>query len=87
MRPGIQKNAARCRRCGDVIQSGHTHDFRWCRCGAIAVDGGHAYLARTGRPEDCEELSVCLHAPAAGFQDRCRFCGQNVAKPQVGDHD
>src|SRR5574337_866627 len=30
----------RCKKCDDVIQSMHRHDFRWCKCGAIAIDGG-----------------------------------------------
>lgn len=52
------KNAGRCRLCGDVIESKHRHDFVRCKCGAVAVDGGRAYLRRIGNPEDFEELSV-----------------------------
>jgi hypothetical protein len=40
----IIRNAARCRKCGDVIESKHRHDFQACRCGAIFVDGGRDYL-------------------------------------------
>ncbi len=54
----IIHNAIRCRRCDDVIESLHRHDFKWCRCGAVAVDGGHEYLRRVGNLEDCDELSV-----------------------------
>lgn len=53
----IKRNAARCRRCGDEIESTHTHDFRWCRCRAIAVDGGRSYLKRSGALDAIEELS------------------------------
>lgn len=53
----IKVNKAKCKKCGDVIESTHTHDFVRCKCGAIAVDGGHDYLRRLGNPEDCEELS------------------------------
>ena len=55
----IVRNAARCRHCGDVIESTNTHDFKRCSCGAIFVDGGHAYLGRgfTDSPDDYEELS------------------------------
>lgn len=42
----ILRNAAECRRCGDVIESKHRHDFVACSCGAIFVDGGKAYLRR-----------------------------------------
>jgi len=53
----IIKNAAKCLKCGDIIESTHRHDFVGCKCGAIHVDGGHAYLRRVGNLEDMEELS------------------------------
>ena len=40
----IIRNAARCKKCGDVIESKHRHDFVSCKCGAIAVDGGTDYI-------------------------------------------
>ena len=40
------RNAARCKCCGDVIESRHVHDFVSCKCGAIFVDGGLEYLRR-----------------------------------------
>lgn len=42
----IIANKAKCRICGDIIQSLHRHDFRSCSCGEISVDGGHSYLRR-----------------------------------------
>ena len=42
----ITKNAAKCRLCGDVIESKSVHDFVVCSCGEIFVDGGHEYLRR-----------------------------------------
>lgn len=55
----ILRNAARCRRCGDVIESVRTHDFVRCSCGAIFVDGGLSYLRRgfMNSPSDIEDLS------------------------------
>jgi hypothetical protein len=53
----LVRNAARCLKCGDVIESKHRHDFQKCRCGAIAVDGGLSYVRRLGWPEQMEELS------------------------------
>ena len=55
----IITNKIRCRKCGDVIESKYTHDFRFCKCGAVAVDGGKEYLRRVGNLEDWEELSEC----------------------------
>lgn len=34
----------RCMLCGDVIRSMSVHDFKYCKCGAISVDGGAEYL-------------------------------------------
>lgn len=34
------RNRARCRHCGDVIESKHLHDHVRCSCGAIELDGG-----------------------------------------------
>lgn len=57
----IIKNAARCTHCGDIIESKSVHDFRWCSCKTVAVDGGHCYLKRSFKnsPADFEDLSVC----------------------------
>lgn len=53
----ILKNKIQCNKCGDVIESCSVHDFKFCRCGAVAVDGGHEYLRRCGSREDITELS------------------------------
>jgi hypothetical protein len=52
----ILRNAVRCCRCNQVIESESVHDFRRCACGATAVDGGRRYLARSGT--EFEELAV-----------------------------
>lgn len=54
----LTKNAVKCLKCEQVIESKHRHDFKWCKCRAIAVDGGLAYLKRCGDLEDYEELST-----------------------------
>lgn len=58
LRGVIRRNAIRCRHCGDVVESHGQHDFHSCWCGKVAVDGGQAYLGRTGFSDDAEELSV-----------------------------
>lgn len=58
----IIRNRIRCKKCGDVIESFHRHDFKWCSCGACAVDGGHDYLKRTGDPESWDDISECEYA-------------------------
>ena len=54
----ILVNKIQCNLCGDVIESTSVHDFKWCKCGAVAVDGGHEYMKRCGNPEDITELSI-----------------------------
>ena len=55
--PNIIRNAIRCKKCGDVIESETVHDFKFCSCGSCAVDGGLDYLRRCGNRGDWEELS------------------------------
>ena len=53
----IISNKIRCRHCGDVIESLHVHDFKWCKCGKVAVDGGRHYLKRSGDLNGYDDLS------------------------------
>lgn len=50
-------NAVQCAKCDDVVVSSHRHDFRYCKCGAIAVDGGLEYTKRCGDIFNCIDLS------------------------------
>lgn len=60
MRYRITKNAIRCNKCGDVIESVNVHDFKWCSCQSVAVDGGHDYLRRVGNPDDFTDISTTV---------------------------
>lgn len=51
-------NKIRCKKCGDIIESKTVHDFLFCKCKSVAVDGGLDYIRRVGAKEDWEELSV-----------------------------
>lgn len=54
----LKKNRARCRKCKDIIESTHDHDFKFCTCGEIFVDGGLSYLRRGANSfANLEELS------------------------------
>ena len=44
------------KKCGDIIESKSVHDFKFCKCEAVAVDGGHDYLRRVGALEDWEDF-------------------------------
>lgn len=52
-------NQAKCLKCSDVITSSHRHDFVWCSCKSLAVDGGSAYSKRLfNKIGEWEELSI-----------------------------
>lgn len=61
----IIKNAIQCKLCGDIIESTYRHEYIQCKCGACAVDGGHDYLRRSYRAEDCYiDLSETIEVSA-----------------------
>lgn len=51
-------NSIKCLHCGDKLISDHHHDFKFCKCKSVAVDGGENYLRRIGLREDYEEASA-----------------------------
>ena len=63
------KNAIKCNICGDVIESKHRHDFKFCKCGAVAVDGGLDYTRRIFKnsPNDFVDLSEW------GYEEDCEL--------------
>ena len=56
----IIANKAKCKKCGDIIESVSVHDFVTCSCGAISVDGGKSYLRRSGELDNLIDLSVSI---------------------------
>lgn len=56
--PKIIRNAVRCKKCDDTVESRHVHDFKWCSCRAIFTDGGLSYIRRGGDLDSMEDLSV-----------------------------
>jgi hypothetical protein len=42
----------KCLKCNDIIESMHRHDFVWCSCGNIFIDGGNDYMRFGGRGLD-----------------------------------
>ena len=54
----IVTNKIRCKKCGDVIESIHRHDFKFCKCRKVAVDGGRDYLRRVGNSDDFVDMTL-----------------------------
>ena len=46
----------KCLKCLDIIQSLYRHDFKWCACQSIAVDGGSDYLKMSSKPDAKYEI-------------------------------
>lgn len=38
------RNRAKCRLCGEVLESFHRHDYVECKCKEISIDGGADYF-------------------------------------------
>lgn len=65
----MSKNAIRCKHCGEIIESTSVHDFKFCSCESVAVDGGHDYLRRcfNTSPDDFEDLSEFIEQRLSHF--------------------
>lgn len=58
----VTRNRARCKKCGDIVESKTRHSYVECRCKSIAVDGGFDYLRRVGDLDSIEEMSEVREA-------------------------
>lgn len=58
----IKKNRIKCLFCNDIIESKSVHDYKKCKCGKVATDGGTQYIRISFpsgmKPEDCF-LNMC----------------------------
>lgn len=52
------KAKIKCLKCGDIIESMFRHDFRWCSCRNIFIDGGNDYLRYGGNVEDKDSYII-----------------------------
>lgn len=53
-------NKIQCLHCGDIIESKTVHDYKRCRCGKVAVDGGKYYCKRAFPSFPAEEHYIEL---------------------------
>jgi hypothetical protein len=66
------RHAIQCKKCLEIIESKHIHDFKICSCRAVGIDGGISEGNRIlGNLSDIEERSM--------------FCA-NVLKKKFGYH-
>ena len=64
MKKALIQNELECKKCGDIIYSAHLHDFKYCKCGSVAVDGGMSYIRRVGNVEDIVDRSMHMDVDA-----------------------
>ena len=50
--------AIKCSTCRDTIFSRARHDFHWCSCGEVAVDGGFDYLKISFKKEMPSQIAL-----------------------------
>lgn len=70
----IVRNMVRCNRCFDVIESTHVHDFKFCSCESVAVDGGLHYLKRSFTPDESGD-KMYLELSLDTSNEKCPMCG------------
>lgn len=60
----MEVSAVKCLRCGDIVYSRSRHDFRWCSCESVAIDGGqgNSYCKVTGQPDQFEMTKINVDA-------------------------
>ncbi len=64
MKKVLIQNELKCKNCGDIVHSAYRHDFKYCKCGSVAVDGGTDYIRRVGNVEDIVERSMHMDEDA-----------------------
>ena len=59
----LKLNAAKCLKCKSIIISRHRHDFVWCACQNIFVDGGTIYQRIGGPALDDDSYELLTELP------------------------
>ena len=58
----IETSAVYCKKCGTVLFSRATHDYRSCHCGGVAIDGGFDYCKINFKNEN-DMVFFCIILP------------------------
>lgn len=70
----ILHNKIKCNHCGDIIESYNVHDFKYCKCNTVFVDGGHEYLRRGfNEKDDYTELSESVAINEHGVNKNIKY--------------
>jgi len=82
----ILQNQVRCNKCGDEPYSAHRHDFKYCKCGSIAVDGGMSYLRRVGNysKKNTTEMSISVSKKVYGELEEALIWSKENERNELG---
>lgn len=71
----ILHNRIKCNHCGDIIESYDVHDFKYCKCQKVFVDGGHEYLRRgfTTSPDDFTDMTESVAINSHGVNANIKY--------------
>lgn len=70
----------KCKKCGDIIESKHRHDFKWCKCHSCYIDGGNEYLRVGGNEENYEIIDAIEDNKKIYFISDTHFNHENIIK-------
>ena len=62
------RNRVQCKVCGDIIESTHGHDFKYCTCREIFIDGGLNYI-RYGANDLGNVINLCEYEEVPNRKD------------------
>jgi len=80
----IIQNELECKKCGDIIYSSNRHDFKYCKCGSVAVDGGMDYLRRAGNLADIVERSMHMDVDAIADCKDAIYWAKDIGLNELG---
>ena len=84
MKKALIQNELECTKCGDIIYSEYRHDFKYCKCGSVAVDGGMNYIRRVGNIVDMVDRSMHMDEDAlADCKEAIRWA-ENTDRNELG---
>lgn len=78
----ILQNQIRCLKCGNEPWSASRHDYKECKCGAVAVDGGCSYLKRTGT--EWEDMSFGLPKDVVIMCEQAVMWSEDTGRNELG---
>lgn len=84
----IVSNQVECLKCGDKPYSASVHDFKYCGCGNIAVDGGQQYLRRVGNcapgSHSYRDLSITMTQETVDVCEKAVIWANETGRNELG---